>query len=67
MPVVTIGPAAAALYYTVVKCTRRRESGAFGYYFRSFRANFKPGLWAGLIAIPAEAQAMIKAAITKYC
>lgn len=52
MPVITIGPATAALYYTVVKCVRRRESGAFGYYFRSFRTNFKPGLWAGLIAIP---------------
>ena len=30
LPVVTIGPATAALYYTVVKCVRRRESGAFG-------------------------------------
>lgn len=53
LPVVTIGPATAALYYTVVKCVRSRESGAFGYYFRSFRTNFKTGLIACLIVIPA--------------
>lgn len=53
LPVATIGPATAALYYTVVKCVRRRESGAFGSYFRSFRMNFKTGLTAGLIAVTA--------------
>lgn len=52
LPVVTAGPATAALYYTVVKCVRRRESGAFGHYFRSFQANFRVGLLAGLIVIP---------------
>lgn len=52
LPVVTAGPATAALYYAVVKCVRGRESGAFGYYFRSFRQNFKVGLLTGLIAIP---------------
>lgn len=52
LPVVTAGPATAALYYTVVKCVRARESGAFGYYFRSFRANFRTGLLAGLTAVP---------------
>ncbi len=55
LPVFTIGPATAALYHTVVKCVRRRESGAFGVYFRSFRSNFETGLWAGIIAIPAAA------------
>lgn len=53
LPVVTIVPATAALYYTVVKCVRGRESGAFGYYLRSFRNNLKTGVKAGLIAIPA--------------
>ena len=53
LPVVTLGPATAALYYAVVKCVRRRDSGAFGCYLRSFRSNFKTGLKAGLIAIPA--------------
>ena len=52
LPIVTAGPATAALYYTVVKCVRPRESGAFGYYFRSFRQNFKTGLLTGLIVIP---------------
>ena len=51
LPVVTAGPATAALYYTVVKCVRRRESGAFGCFFRSFRQNFKVGLLAGLLAL----------------
>lgn len=55
LPVVTAGPATAALYYTVVKCVRRRESGAFGYYFRSFRQNFKTGVLTVLIVLPAAA------------
>lgn len=53
LPVVTIGPATAALYYTVVKCVRGRESGAFGYYFRSFLGGFKTGLLATLAVLPA--------------
>ena len=52
LPLVTAGPATAALYYTVVKCVRSRDSGAFGYFLRSFRANFKTGLLAGLIVLP---------------
>ena len=52
LPVVTAGPATAALYYTVVKCVRGRESGAFGECLRSFRANFKVGLKASLIVVP---------------
>ena len=52
MPVVTIGPATAALYYTVVKCVRKQENGAFGVYLRSFRSNLKTGLKATLIALP---------------
>lgn len=51
LPVITAGPATAALYYTVVKCVRRRDSGAFGHYLRSFRQNFKVGFLAGLIAV----------------
>lgn len=55
LPVVTIGPATAALYYAVVKCVRGRESGAFGCFFRSFRENLKTGLAATLIVLPAAA------------
>ena len=53
LPAVTAGPATAALYYTVVKCVRGRESGAFGYYFRSFLSGFKTGLLATLAVLPA--------------
>ena len=52
LPVATIGPATAALYYTVVKCVRKQENGAFGVYLRSFRSNLKTGLKATLIALP---------------
>lgn len=52
LPVVTIGPATAALYYTVVKCVRPRESGAFGCYFRAFWKDLKPGSLATLAVLP---------------
>ena len=55
LPVVTAGPATAALYYTVGKCVRKRESGAFGCFFRSLRGNFKIGLLAELVVFPAAA------------
>ena len=55
LPVVTAGPATAALYYAVVKCVRGRESGAFAAYLRSFRANLKTGLLATLAVLPAAA------------
>lgn len=53
LPVVTIGPATAALYHTIAVCVRHRQSGAFGRYLRSFLVNLKTGLLTGLIAIPA--------------
>ena len=37
----------------MVKCVRGRESGAFGYYFRSFLSGFKTGLLATLAVLPA--------------
>ena len=49
VPVVTAGPATAALYYTVVKCLRRGESAPYANFFRCFRSNFKTGALAGLI------------------
>lgn len=55
LPVVTLGPATAALYHAVVKCVRGRESGAFGDYLRSFRTNWKIGLKTTLIVLPAAA------------
>lgn len=66
LPVVTAGPATAALYYTVVKCVRGRESGAFGYFFRSFRDNLKTGLKADLIVLPAAVLLLLLHHITRW-
>lgn len=55
LPVVTIGPACAALYYTVVKCLRQKEQGTFGVFFRAFRDNFKQGAVVTLICLPVAA------------
>lgn len=51
VPVVTIGPATAALYYAVVKCVRHDEKGALINFWTSFRQNFKVGSIAGCIAV----------------
>ena len=52
LPVVTIGPATAALYYTVVKTFRRKEDGAFTMMWRSFKSNLKQGIPITLICLP---------------
>ena len=51
----TIGPASAALYYTVVKCLRQKEKGTFGVFFRAFRDNLKQGALVTLICLPVAA------------
>lgn len=55
LPVVTAGPATAALYHAVVVCVRGREPGAFGDYFRSFLKNLKEGCLASLLCVLAAA------------
>ena len=57
IPLVTIGPATAALYDTTVHCVRRHESDPFSRFFRTFKAELKVGalstlLWAALLALP---------------
>lgn len=52
LPIVTIGPATAALYYTVVKTFRQKEDGAFGIFWRQFVSNLKQGCLATLICLP---------------
>lgn len=52
LPVVTIGPATAALYYTVVKVFRQKEDGGFGVMWKQFRVNLKPGCIATVICLP---------------
>lgn len=49
LPVVTLGPASTALYYSVVKCLRRGERAPYINFFRCFRSNFKTGALAGII------------------
>jgi uncharacterized membrane protein YesL len=49
LPVVTIGPATAALYYTTVKVFRQGEDRGFRVYFRAFRDCLKRGIPATLI------------------
>lgn len=44
LPIVTIGPATTALYYTVVKVIRRERGYVFREFFHSFKDNFKLGL-----------------------
>lgn len=44
LPVVTIGPATTALYYTTLKLVRKKESYLTRMFFRSFRQNLKQGI-----------------------
>lgn len=53
MPIVTIGPATAALYYTVVKTFRHKNDGAFGMYLKNFWRNLKTGIPITIVCIPA--------------
>lgn len=53
LPVVTIGPAAAALYYSCVKCLRRGEAHPYGSFFSSFRENLRVGIPATLLFLAA--------------
>lgn len=50
IPLVTIGPATAALYYVTLKMTDDSESSIFASYFRSFRQNFRQGVVLTLIS-----------------
>lgn len=51
IPIVTIGPATTALYYTVAKNIRKERSYPFREFFSSFKNNFKQGLITTLILI----------------
>lgn len=51
LPVVTIGPASAALYYAVVKTVRRDRTTIVKSFFHAFRVNFRQGLWLNLLLL----------------
>ena len=46
LPIVTIGPASAALYYSCAKCLRHQEPGPYRNFFSAFRQNLKTGIGA---------------------
>lgn len=52
LPLVTLGPAAAALYYSTVKCLCRGEEHPYGSFFSAFRENWKTGAGLSLILLP---------------
>ncbi|HHU71297.1 MAG TPA: YesL family protein [Clostridiales bacterium] len=49
IPIITIGPATTALYYTTVKAIRRERGYLFREFFKSFKQNFKRGAISGVI------------------
>lgn len=51
MPVITIGSATAALYYTVVKVFCHKKDGAFGMYLKAFKENLRSGIPVTVISI----------------
>ena len=55
LPVVTVGPATAALYNAAVRCIRGDERNSWGVFLRTFRAELKVGVLATLAVLPAAA------------
>ncbi len=51
IPLVTIGPATAALYYTMVKVIRRERGYVSRAFFHSLKENFKVGLIASIFMV----------------
>lgn len=49
IPIVTIGPATAALYYSTVKCVRFKEAGTYKNFLDSFRSNLRTGAAFSLV------------------
>jgi uncharacterized membrane protein YesL len=51
LPIITIGPASTALYYTVVKVIRKERGYVFREFFKSFRLNFKRASILGVLLV----------------
>lgn len=51
IPVITIGPATAALYHTAYMIFRKRSVGTYRRFFRSFVSNLKRGIPSTLIFV----------------
>lgn len=53
IPLVTLGPATAALYNAVVRCILGNERNSWAVFFRTFQTNFKVGALTSLVVLPA--------------
>ena len=51
LPIITVGPATAALYYSCVKCLRRRQPEPYRSFFHAFRENLRVGIGATAILL----------------
>lgn len=51
LPIVTIVPSAAAMYYTLTKLHNQEIDSIFFCFFRSFKQNLKQGIFTGIILI----------------
>ena len=51
LPIVTIGPASAALYYSCAKCLRHQEPGPYRNFLSAFRQNLKTGIGATVVSL----------------
>ena len=66
LPLVTIGPATAALYHAVVRYVRPREMGAFRDFFLSFWRNLRVGLPVTLLCLAGTAVLACGYAIVRH-
>ena len=55
LPLVTLGAASTALYYSMVKCVRHERSRATREFFHAFRQNFRQATLLWLICLGALA------------
>lgn len=51
LPIVTIGPATTALYYTMLKIVSGDDSSTTSYFFHAFRRNFRQGTILGIASV----------------
>ena len=51
LPIVTIGPATAALYYSCVKCLRWKEPSPYRNFLSAFKDNLKSGTLATIFTL----------------
>jgi uncharacterized membrane protein YesL len=55
LPLLTLVPATAALYYSCVKCLRYKEPGPYGSFLRAFRENLRTGVPVSAVVLAASA------------